>query len=175
MESKKRIYKKRETKNSEIYSRCLLSRPINLSILHVGKNLKSTIEKKLRAGLEGKCIVEGFVKSGSVKIISYTSGVVNGENVRFDVSLECEVCYPVEGMVITCIARNITKAGIRAETSDESPSPIVCFVSRDHHSNSSQFSAIEENQTFTCKVIGQRFELNDKYVSVLAELTFDKK
>ena len=85
------------------------------------------------------------------------------------------MCYPVEGMVITCIARNITKAGIRAETSEESPSPIVCFVSRDHHSNSSQFSAIEENQTFSCKVIGQRFELNDKYVSVLAELTIDKK
>lgn len=175
MESKKRTYKKKDPKNSEIYSRCLLSRPVNLNILHVGKNLKSTIEKKLRAGLEGRCIVEGFVKSGSVKIISYTSGVVNGENVRFDVSLECEVCYPVEGMIITCIARNITKAGIRAETSDESPSPIVCFVSRDHHSNSSQFSAIEENQTFSCKVIGQRFELNDKYVSVLAELTIDKK
>ena len=175
MENKRRTYKKKDPKHSEIYSRCLLSRPVNLNILNVGKNLKSIIEKKLRSAIEGKCIVEGFVKSGSVKIISYTSGVVNGENVRFDVSLECEVCYPVEGMVITCIARNITKAGIRAETAEESPSPIVCFVSRDHHSNSSQFSAIEENQTFSCKVIGQRFELNDKYVSVLAELTIDKK
>ena len=50
--------------------------------------------------------------------------------IKFHVIIECEVCSPVEGMLINCVARNITKAGIRADSSDESPSPIICFAAR---------------------------------------------
>jgi len=50
----------------------------------------------------------------------------------------------------------------------------VCFVSRDHHANSNQFNAIEENDNFMCRVIGQRFELNDQYISVLGEIPLEK-
>jgi hypothetical protein len=37
------------------------------------------------------------------------------------------------------------------------------------------FSTIEEGSKFTARVIGQRFELNDKYVSIIAELVEPKK
>jgi hypothetical protein len=73
-------------------------------------------------------------------------------------------------MLIQCIAKNITKAGVRAESSDEKPSPVIVFITRDHHYMSSQFSAIQEGDKFVARVIGQRYELNDKYVSVIAEL-----
>jgi len=32
------------------------------------------------------------------------------------------------------------------------------------------FSTIKENDNFVARVIGQRFELNDSYVSIIAEL-----
>ena len=69
-----------------------------------------------------------------------------------------------------CNAKNITKAGIRCESADEVPSPIVVFIARDHHFNSNYFSTIQEDDKVTVKVIGQRFELNDKYISIIAEL-----
>ena len=84
--------------------------------------------------------------------------------------IECEVCFPVEGMVVDCLARNITKAGIRAESATDSPSPIVVFVARDHHYQSKQFSNVQEGDKIRIRVIGQRFELNDKYISIIAEL-----
>ena len=82
---------------------------------HVGKQLKVFWKRKSKP-FEGKCIVEGFVKIDSAKIISYSSGVVTSEQIKFEVIIECQVYSPVEGMLINCVARNITKAGIRADT-----------------------------------------------------------
>jgi len=171
----KRSGKKRDGKLSGIYTRCLLTKTVSLDVKYIGKTLKSVLEKKIKATIEGKCIVEGFVKFDSTKIITYSSGVVTGEGVRFDVVVECEVCYPVEGMLINCVARNITKAGIRAESADESPSPIVCFIARDHHNTSTQFNNISEGDTFITRVLGQRFELNDKHISIISELALEKE
>ena len=72
-------------------------------------------------------------------------------------------------MTIPCIVKNITKAGIRAQT-DEEVSPVIIFIARDHHYMSQKFSNIKEGEIINAKVIGQRFELNDKYISIIAEL-----
>jgi len=73
-------------------------------------------------------------------------------------------------MNLNCIAKNITKAGIRAESEDEQPSPFILFIARDHYYGSDYFNSVEENEKFVARVIAQRFELNDKYVSIIAEL-----
>ena len=85
------------------------------------------------------------------------------------------ICCPVEGMLIQCIAKNITKAGIRAESAEETPSPVVVFITRDHHYMIEYFSKVEEDDKILVRVIGQRFELNDKYISIIAELVEPKK
>ena len=167
-------YKKRETKINTIYSRCLITRNILLPITNIGKNIKETIEKNIIFNYEGKCVVEGFIKPNSSKIVTYSSGLIQGINISFEVVFECEICCPVEGMLISCVAKNITKAGVRAESADETPSPVVVFVARDHHFSVSQFSNIQEGDKFVARVIGQRFELNDKYVSIIAELVVEK-
>jgi hypothetical protein len=46
---------------------------------------------------------------------------------------------------------------------------------RDHHYTNAYFSTIQEEGKFVARVIGQRFELNDKYVSIIAELVDTKK
>jgi DNA-directed RNA polymerase subunit E'/Rpb7 len=167
-------YKKRETKIASIYSRCLITRNILLPMTSIGKNIKETIEKNVVFNYEGKCVVEGFIKPDSIKVITYSSGLIQGTNISFEVVFECEICCPVEGMLISCVAKNVTKAGVRAESADDSPSPVVVFVARDHHFSVSQFSNIQEGDKFVARVIGQRFELNDKYVSIIAELVVEK-
>lgn len=174
-QSGKQKFKRREIKYSSIYSQSLLTRSIIIPVTYIGNNLKQTIEKDIAFNFEGKCVAEGYIKGGSSKIISYSSGLVKGSDIIFEVLFECLVCCPVEGMLIQCEAKNITKAGIRAESSDEIPSPVVVFITRDHHYASQQFSDIKEGDRFVARVIGQRFELNDKYVSIIAELVEKKE
>lgn len=168
--------RKRRDKLQTIYSRCLLTRKIVLPMSTIGKNLKENIEMYIKNNFEGKCLVEGFIKPDSIKIITYSSGIIErGNCILFEIVFECDVCFPVEGMIISCVAKNITKAGIRAESSEEVPSPVVVFVAKDHHFNITQFSEVKEGDKINIRVIGQRFELNDKYVSVIGELIKEKE
>jgi DNA-directed RNA polymerase subunit E'/Rpb7 len=166
-------YRQKEIRT--VYSLSQITKKIALPINAIGRNLQQTIEETIAAMVEGKCIVEGYVKPQSVRVITYSSGLIKGTEVVFDVVFECEVCFPVAGMLFNCVAKNITKAGIRAESADEIPSPFVLFVARDHYYASDYFNSIEENEKFTARVIAQRFELNDKYVSIIAEIVPPKK
>ena len=171
---KRKQYTSRErvatsTAADNIYSRVLINKKVVLKIVNIGTNIKQVLEKAIALQIEGKCIIEGYVKPGSIAVITFSSGVISAADIVFEVVFECLVCSPVEGMILRCIAKNITKAGIRAET-NEDPSPVVIFIARDHHYKSDYFSSVKENDTIQVKVIGQRYELNDKYVSVIAEL-----
>jgi DNA-directed RNA polymerase subunit E'/Rpb7 len=155
--------------HQDLFTPALITKKIHVSIQNIGSNIKQTLERTIASEIEGKCIVEGFVKIGSTKIMTYSSGLINGSVVTFEVAYECSICSPVAGMIIRCIAKNITKAGIRAETND-SPSPVVIFVARDHHYTEQSFSETKENDEIEVRVIGQRYEINDKYISIIAEL-----
>ena len=168
--------KKKEIILSSIYSRSIINRTITLPINAIGKNLKEVIEEYISFHYEGKCVVEGFIKPQSTKIITYSSGTIKrGNFVSFDIVFECQVCFPVEGTNISCIAKTNTKAGITAESADEKPSPIIVFIARDHHYYSSQFNDVKEGDKINIRVIGQRFELNDKFVSIIGELIREPK
>lgn len=163
----------RKKKEIGVYMNSLLSRKIQVSFNKLGKNIKETLENRIKRDIEGKCTVEGFVKINSTKLLSYSSGVLFENKVEFDVIFECSVCCPVEGMLIKCIVKNKTQAGIRAIT-DEEKSPVVVYLSRDHHYNNKYFTTINENDEITVKVIGQRYELNDEHVSIIGEIVEPK-
>ena len=174
MEQNKRL-KRKEFRNEGIFSKSLLTRSINLPINVISKNIHTILETTIQANYEGKCSVEGYIKKDSCKLITYSSGLVQSINVKFEVVFECMIACPVEGMRINCIVTNITKAGIRAESADDNPSPIIVFITRDHHYNNEYFSTISEKDAIEIKVIGQRFELNDKYISIIASLIEPKR
>ena len=157
-----------------IYNNVLITQRVPLSIVYIGDNIKQTLEKKIAYDIEGKCIVEGYVKPGSCAVLSYSSGELNGSDVVFVVIVECLVCCPVEGMIISCVVKNITdSAGIKATTGD-SPSPVVIYIARDHHFKNIEFSKLNVGDNILVRVIGQRFELNDEYISIIAELVENK-
>ena len=175
MDRPKQQKKRRDTKLETIYSRGLITRKIVLPINTIGKNIREVIEQNIQNTFEGKCIAEGYIKPESSKIITYSSGVVDrGNYVSFEIVFECDVCFPVEGMLIQCVAKNITKAGIRAESANEFPTPVIVFIAKDHHYNVANFADIKEGDKITARVIGQRFELNDKYISIIGELVKEK-
>ncbi len=152
-----------------LFSKSILSRQVDLAILHIGKNIMQTFASVIKAKYEGRCSVEGYIKTGSVNIISYSAGKQSGDNVSFTVVFDCEVCTPVEGMFISCVASNITKAGIRAHAK-EVPSPVVIFIARDHYYDSDNFNSIREGDSIIVKVIGSRYEIYDTQISVIGEI-----
>ena len=166
--------KHKSKKGVGIYMKNVITRKIYLPFTSIGENIKENIEEFLRLQIEGKCIDEGYIRSNSIKIVSYSAGVVRGNNVIFDVLLECLVCRPVEGMRFLAIVKNVTKAGVRAEI-NETKSPVVVFIARDHHYKSKDFAILKEGDSINVRVIGIRYELNDEYISIIGELVTKKK
>lgn len=166
---KKSTKTKNKRKFDNIYSKAIISRNVPVDIKDVGSNIKEILYNSISQDIDAKCIEEGFVKPKSLNIISYSSGLVNGTNINFQVVFECDICLPVEGSIINCVSTNITKAGIKAKLEDQDE-PLIIFIARDHNYTSKKFSLINEGDNINVRIIGCRFELNDKYISAIAEL-----
>ena len=171
----KSVKERTKKKSKSIYSKNMLSRKIVLPFTSVGSNLNEILKEKLEEDLYNKCCKEGYIKTDSIRIVSYSSGIIQENNVNFDVLFECLICHPIEGQIIKCKVENITRAGIRAIYFKETKSPITIFIARDHHYDNKYFSTIKEEDVILIKVIGIRYELNDETISVLGELKQQKQ
>jgi DNA-directed RNA polymerase subunit E'/Rpb7 len=114
--------------------------------------------------IEGRCRNEGFIRNGSAKIVSYTSGIIHSNQVQFRVLYLFDVCFPYEGMVVECMVKSVSKIGIRATMSE--PTPMVVYVLREHNA----FLDYKINSKIYVKIMGHRFEHNDPFISVFGEL-----
>lgn len=160
-----------EQKLYGVYIKSLLTTKVVLSIGEIGQNIKQNLEKKIAAKVEGKCGIEGYIQPKSVSVKTYSNGLVNTGFVDFQVVFECMVCRPVEGMLIECVAKTITKAGIHAEViGKHGEIPITAHIARDHNYNDLRFNNVKEKDVIRVNVIGVRFELNDPCIDVIGKV-----
>jgi DNA-directed RNA polymerase subunit E'/Rpb7 len=160
-----------EQKLYGVYIKSLLTTKVVLSIGEIGQNIKQNLEKKIAAKVEGKCGIEGYIQPKSVSVKTYSNGLVNTGFVEFQVVYECMVCRPVEGMLIECVAKTITKAGIHAEViGKHGEIPITAHIARDHNYNDLRFNNVKEKDVIRVNVIGVRFELNDPCIDVIGKV-----
>ena len=161
----------KDNKQQGVYNQELLTRKVFLTMDQVGQNVKQNLERSISHSIEGKCTQDGYIKPNSVRINNYSAGIVNNEKIEFQTVFECMVSYPIEGMIINCNVKTITKAGVHAEVVDnEGNIPITIFIARDHHFTDKQFGNIKENDNINTKIIGIRFELNDPYICAIGTL-----
>ena len=171
----KRSHKRREKEGPEKiydpYIVSILSMKIHLPITEVGGNIKQNLERMIVSKTEGKCIVEGFIRPDSVRILTYSAGKLHSGSVEFQTTFECMVCHPVEGSLVRCKCNTITKAGVHAEVVDKQGNiPITVFIARDHHLNNFMFEKVVENAQLLVNVIGIRYELNDANICAIGIL-----
>ena len=139
-----------EQKFYGVYIKSLLTTKVVLAIGEIGQNIRQNLEKKIGAKVEGKCGIEGFIQPKSVNVKTYSNGLVNTGVVEFQVVFECMICRPVEGMVIECTAKTITKAGIHAEVIGKyGEVPITAHIARDHNYNDARFNDVKEKDIMT--------------------------
>ena len=158
-------------KPTNVYNSCNLTRKITLPITSASIDSQKYIRATLNSLIQGKCIDEGFVKPDSVHIETCSSGKIHEQYVTYTVGFECQVFYPVTNSILSCKVVNITMAGIRAESSTESPSPFTLFIFK---TPVSDFSHISEGDVIDATVLLHQFELNDSFVSIIGEL-YDEK
>ena len=166
--------KNRSKMGTGLYMQNIITKSVCVPFKNVGNNVLELLQQILVEEYEKKCIKEGYIKSNSIRILSYSSGRISAENVLFNVTFECLICKPVEGMIFRAVVKNITKAGLKCETNDEF-SPIIAFIARDHHYQNIHFQKVQVDDEVSIKVIGIRYELNDKYISVIGELVQQRK
>lgn len=140
------------------------------------ENIMALLHTTLISCIEGRCITEGFIKPHSTRIIDFKCGKIVAKNVQFNIVIECLVCNPQPQSIITCVAKNITQAGIRA-VSDDEYSPIVVYITRDFgiDSDKTYYNSVKEGDIINVRVIGKRFEMNDKHIQIIGFLVQPKK
>ena len=166
---------KNYSKTNNLYNKTIITKKINIpmrnitTIINRTDDLNKYMQEIIEKEISDKCIVEGYIKPNSIIILSHSNGIQENQNIKFQVVFECLVCNPSEGQIINCVAKNITKAGIRAEVEDEY-TPLIIFIARDHNYLNKLFSNIQIEQRIAVRIIGSRFELNDLKISVIGEI-----
>ena len=151
----------KKSKHTGLYSLQVITRKILLDFNMLGSNVKEILQRKLEYEYEGKCSKEGYIKKNSIRILTYSGGIIESSKVVFHAVFECLICYPVEGMKFKIKVSSITKAGIRGQT-NEDDSPVDVFVSRDHHYKSKLESNI--NFAITRGTLNQKKGINVKHL-----------
>jgi len=154
---------------SNIFYETSLQKRIILSSNDFNSSIDEKIKSLLVSQIEEKCIREGYVKEGSIKILERSSPFLYGNqmngkvaiNVRFSVDL----CCPFRGNIIKCNINKINKLGVLA-----SNGPLSIIIARQFHSNKDVFKDLTENQEIEIKIIDKKFKINDNTISVIAKL-----
>ena len=164
------------------YTVSTLTHKISLKITDIsrpGASIRNMLRDKI-AERCGKCSIEGFIHPdpNRIQIQNYSMGVINRGDMEFYVTYNCDVCLPVENMILQCRVYKISFAGIHAVVEDDGVVPVDVKVARDyaasHFERDLQTHNIQENSMIYVSVIGVRFELNDPFVSVIGKLYIPK-
>ena len=174
IDDKQASMKKKDTIPKSLFLKSSIQTTLFIPFYAIGSNIKDVLEKELKERYEGKCIREGYIRPNTIKIIQFSSGICRGNDVVFDVLYQAFICYPMEGTKIVIEITNVTKAGIRGKSRD-ALSPIDVFIARDHHVNDENFNTHQIGNEVYVEIIGHRYEINDRTISVIAELLSEQK
>lgn len=163
--------------NDHIFIRMQLIEKIKLEPAFISSNYKDEVLKRLKAKVEGICTKHGYIRTDSVEIYKVCCGRVeliglNGSTV-FDVYFWADVCNPLLGSVLKCRVSNINKFGILVEAG----SIIEAIVAKNSVSIQSDvdLEKVRIGDDVMIEVVGKKYELNDKKISLIARVVKNKE
>jgi DNA-directed RNA polymerase subunit E'/Rpb7 len=154
--------------STNMFERRELTRVLPVHSKHLQRNIQSSLLSQIKAQIEGRCGVEGYVQPKSSVITEYSLGRMSilKSGVNYRVKFQADICLPHKGQQITnapVLFRS--KIGIHAELK-----PLKFLLPRDLHIGNPEFEAIVENDTLDLEVLGAEFKQNDESIFVLAKL-----
>lgn len=162
--------------NDHIFIRMQLIEKIKLEPAFISRSYKDEVLKRLKTKVEGICTKHGYIRTDSVEINKVCSGRVeliglNGSTV-FDVYFWADVCNPLLGSVLKCRVSNINKFGILVEAGNI----IEAIVAKNSVSIQSDvdLDKVRIGDDVMVEVVGKKYELNDKKISLIARIVKNK-
>lgn len=154
--------------STNMFERRELTRVLPVHSKHLQRNIQSSLLSQIKAQIEGRCGVEGYVQPKSSVILEYSLGRMSilKSGVNYRVKFQADICLPHKGQQIAnapVLFRS--KIGIHAELK-----PLKFLLPRDLHIGNPEFEAIGENDTLDLEVLGAEFKQNDESIFVLAKL-----
>ena len=156
------------------YSNQVLIKTISIPPIMLNNDLDVHIFDKLKNQVEGKCSKEGYIKEGSIKVISKSNGFFAGSLftgvVNYNVTFSAEVCRPVKGDLINCEVKYINKLGIQAELGS-----LLIIIAKEFHNDKTIFRNIKQGDKIEIEVIDCKFKKNDKNILIAAKIKDESK
>ena len=139
-------------------------------------NINSHIKNIITDKFGNKCQKYGLLLKDSIKIINRSIGQFNDGHLNSSISMnivfEAKICNPSEGTIIQCTAISSNKMGILASIGDSiNESPLIILLARQHHIDNKYFKAIKDGKNIYVCVIGKKYDLNDRQISIVAKLS----
>lgn len=157
---------------SELYEKQLIHEKICVPFNKIGNDIETYFISYLETYIVGKCRNEGYIhpntKENQCSVVKYSAGLLKDTNVLYDVIFEVYLFLPYEFMELKCIIKNINNIGIRGILMEKN-NPINIFISKEYNKDKN-FDIYKENDVIDVKVLGHRFELNDPFINVIAEI-----
>jgi len=153
---------------SGMFERRELTRVLPVHSKHLQRNIQSSLLSQIKAQVEGRCGVEGYVQPKSSVILEYSLGRMSilKPGVNYRVKFQADICLPHKGQQVTNVPVLFrSKIGVHAELK-----PLKFLLPRDLHIGNAEFEAIVENDTLDLEVLGAEFKQNDESIFVLAKL-----
>jgi DNA-directed RNA polymerase subunit E'/Rpb7 len=162
-----------EQKNNE-QKNIYISTVIENQIIHLSakevchtlvKQINKTIERKLKNEYEGVCISDGYVKKGSLKLLSRKMATVTRINFRgiykFEATFSVEICNPVKNNIISATIKDMNLIGLIAENH-----PMSIIIVKDCHDDQSVFDNLQIGDTISVRVLMKKYQINDTEIMV---------
>lgn len=172
---------------NDFFIKTLLTDKVKIQPRMICKNIQTIIHKILVNKFEGICSYHGYIKNSSIKISKISLGQVqafslNGD-VIYTVSYHAEVCNPSIGSIVKARVVNMNKFGILAEcgiTVDNRHVPILEIIVAKNTvdiASDIDFASITNGEDLFIEILGKKFELNDKKISIVGKIiqTKDQK
>lgn len=157
----------------------------------LSRDVHHVILNRLRSKFEGICSHYGYIREGSIHVSHFSHGRVrafslNGD-VEFTVDFKADICNPCKGSILKARVVNINRFGALAEVSIEQSDGMSRQVIMDiiipriqmsvildkniEKDDTARIDALQIGTQVCVEVLGKRFQLNDKKLSVLGRLT----
>jgi len=145
--------------------------------------------RSIREKIEGKCNSYGLVRSKTTKIMSrdmgqYVSEFFTGTPV-YSITYTTEILNPTQGSILPCKVKVQNKIGLMAHLDIKNKTFIVALVpfqlpNRGSEQEAKQKDLITEigksaNKDVYVEVVGSKFEMNDKYITVIGNVVEEEK
>ena len=141
-----------------------LNRDIDKSLL-----INNILLQKIKGLYGDRCIEKGFVQGSSIKIVERSIGKIYAEhlngNIIYDIRFSADICNPIKGETVNGIVTNSNKMGLLVKSG-----PLNIVLARQHHINRKCFKKINVGDDIPVSIVGSRFTLNDREISVIGYL-----